>query len=317
MLLLALALACAPDKGADDDDVGSGEDTGQSDTGSDRETDASPAGSDGCGVAPAHASGGVQVTLDVGSAGDGERGFWLSLPADYDPDLPHRLVVGYAGTSWYGEWIQPYLALEDGAPGSGEIFVYPDPLWRDFDGWGNMGGWLLGPHAAPADGDQDLVFTEGLLDYMEDNYCVDTERVFATGHSWGGDMAQVVSCFMGDRFTASVPVAANRPYWFEASSGWAECAGDTAVWTMFGVSDDHFTWQDYGGQYGDECRDFWVDARGCDASDETDLGFGEEGECVSYGGCSADTRYCLYGPETGHQIPAYYSEATMGFFRGF
>lgn len=274
--------------------------------------------SPGCGKAPPDAAGGVQVTIDAGPLGDGSRGFWLSRPADYDPSQPHRVIVGYPGTDWVGQQIQPYLDLESDAR-SDELFVYPDPLWRDFDGWGNLGGWVLGPNAYPADGDQDLVFTEAVLDYLEDNYCVDTSRVFATGHSWGGDMAQVVSCFLGARFRASVPVAANRPYWFEeASGGWSTCQGETAVWTMFGVGDDHFTWQDYGGQFGDECRDFWLDARSCAGLEQAvDLGIGAPGECLSYDGCSSPVRYCLYGPETAHQRPDYYPAVTMEFFRSF
>lgn len=272
----------------------------------------------GCGKAALHASGGVQVTLDAGPAGDGKRGFYLSRPANYDPSVPHKLIVGYPGTSWVGKQIQPYLDLEKGAKDD-EIFVYLDPLWRDFTGWGNLGGWLLGPNAAPANGDQDLVFTGAVLDYLEDSYCIDTSRVFATGHSWGGDMAQVVSCFLGDRFRASVPVAANRPYWFESAPGkFISCKGTTAVWTMFGVGDDHFTWQDHPGQFGDECRDFWLDARGCAGADKAkDLGIGAAGECLEYQGCSSDVRYCLYGPATAHQRPDYYPAATMGFFRSF
>jgi polyhydroxybutyrate depolymerase len=238
------------------------------------------------------------------------------LPAGYDSSRPHKLIVGYPGTNWVGEQIRPYLNLERGA--TDEIFVYPDPLWRDFPVWGILGGWVLGPHAAPANGMGDLVFTEAILDHMETHYCIDRERVFATGHSWGGDMAQVVSCFLGDRFRATVPVAANRPYWFEPSDGEVECTGDTAVWTMFGVADDHFTWQDYGGQYGDECRDFWLDERQCDGvSEASNLGWGQAGECVEYTGCSSPTRYCLYGAATGHQIPPYFSAAAMAWFREF
>ena len=120
-------------------------------------------------------------------------------------------------------------------------------LWRDFDGWGTLGGWLLGPYAAPANGDEDLAFTSAILDYMGENYCVDPARVFATGHSWGGDMAMVVACFLGDRFRAAVPVAANRPYWFERDGGWADCVGETAMWHMFGEGDTHFTDQAFAG----------------------------------------------------------------------
>jgi polyhydroxybutyrate depolymerase len=275
------------------------------------------AGSAGCGIAAAHAAGGVQITLDLGAGG--ERGFWLSLPTNYDPEAQHKVVVGYAGTNWAGQQIQPYLNLEDGVRGD-EIFVYPDPLWWDFGGWGTLGGWLLGPYAYPADGDADLVLTEAVLDWVETNYCVDTGRVFATGHSWGGDMAAVAGCFLGERFTAVAPVAANQPYWFRPDVGvFDECTGDPAVWTWFGQDDDHFNSQAYPGEYGDEQVAFWLAWKGCDGSESsTDLGLGTgANECVEYTGCSAQHRYCLYGPASGHQVPSYYSATTIDWFRSF
>ena len=144
--------------------------------------DAGPAlASPGCGQASDLASGGVQLTMETGSEGGGARGYYLSLPENYDPDQPHALVFGYAGTSWLGHQIQPYLNLEEGSVQT--IHVYPDVLWRDFEGWGNMGGWLLGEHAQPAHGMEDLVFTEQLIDHLSETYCIDTGRVFATGHS--------------------------------------------------------------------------------------------------------------------------------------
>ena len=133
-------------------------------------------------------------------------------------------------------------------------------------------------------------------------------------------MAQVVSCFLGDRFRASVPVAANRPYWFESSNGEdLQCTGQTAVWTMFGINDEHFSWQSYPGEFGDECRDFWLEENGCEsASEYSDLNLGPDFECVEFEGCTTTTRYCLYAAEHGHQIPSdYYAIETMRFFHAF
>lgn len=269
--------------------------------------------SPGCGKPPPDAADGVNVTIDAGPEGDGQRRFYLRRSPDYDPDVPHRLIFGFPGTDWVGEMIEPYFGLAGAAD---EIFVYPDPLWRDFEGWGTYGGWLLGPYAAPAAGNQDLVFVEAVIDYMETHYCIDPDRVFATGHSWGGDMAQVVACFLADRFTATVPVAANTPYWFMDGGQPIDCPGDTAVWTMFGQADDHFNSQDPGLQ----CRDFWLADRGCtglDAATPLDLGDAPD-ECVEYQGCAATTRFCLYGPQYAHQIPAdYFAAATMAYFRSF
>jgi polyhydroxybutyrate depolymerase len=290
-------------------------DTGSTDTGS-TDTGTGQAGSPGCGQEAHEPAGGVQLAFNAGDDGDGVRGYFLSRPRDYDPDTPHALVFGYAGTDWTGEQIQPYLDLETETDDD-VIYVYPDPLWRTFTGWGEYGGWVLGPHAAPADGMGDLVFTEALLDALRQDWCVDDDRVFTTGHSWGGDMAAVVACFLGDRFTASVPVAANQPYWFEPTGGEDfSCTGSAAVWTFFGSADDHFTWQDYPGQFGDAQDAFWREEHGCADTSQT-LDYGREGDCVAWDGCHIETRYCLYGPNTGHQVPSYYGEAAMGWFTSF
>ena len=132
-------------------------------------------------------------------------------------------------------------------------------------------------------------------------------------------MAQVVSCFMGDRFRATVPVAANYPYWFESSDNQrANCVGTVAVWTMFGENDTHFTGQDYPGAYGDACRDFWLEENECDGVNNHSVLEWGEAECVGYLGCKDEVQYCLYDAQWGHQIPQdYFAQASMDFFRQF
>ena len=112
-------------------------------------------------------------------------------------------------------------------------------------GKGNLGGWLLGPHAAPADGMQDLDFTAALIADIGRRYCIDPQKVFATGHSWGGDMAQGCELLQGGFFRATVPVAANRPTGLSRNLMLRLAATEAAVWTMFGINDGHFTWQGF------------------------------------------------------------------------
>jgi polyhydroxybutyrate depolymerase len=313
MLLLLLACATVPtDKPESDDSAAVSDDSGAPD---DTGTPASTR-SAGCGLPTSLPPGGLQQTVDAGVAGDGERGYWLSLPEGYDPEQAYALVLGYPGTNWLGEDIAPYLDLEQHSAGD-TIFAYPDPLWRDFEGWGNYGGWLLGPHANPAQGDQDLVFTAALLDRLEAELCIDTDRIHVTGHSWGGDMAAVVGCFLGDRVAKTAPVAANRPYWFEpAGGGDFDCVGSAAVWTFFGEDDTHFTWQDYPGQYGEEQDAFWATEHAC-AEEVDTLDHVGLGDCIAHTGCAAETRYCLYPPDSGHQRPDAFPAAVMRWFAQF
>lgn len=269
----------------------------------------------GCGLAPAHARGGVQLTREFSASAGGERSWYMTIPTTYDAEVPHRVVFGYPGTGWLGTQIRPYLNLE--TVSANTIYVYPDPLWRNFPGWGTLGGWQLGPHAGPAVGMEDITFTAELLSFVADNYCVDTSRVFATGHSWGGDMAAVVGCFLGDRFAAVVPIAANRPYWFEPSGGGEPaCVGEPAVWTFFGVADSHFTGQPFTGAYGVEQNAFWEERFGC-SDEQRELGIAADGECTESLGCATTTRFCLYGAASGHQAPPYYAAEISRWFASF
>ena len=270
----------------------------------------------GCHLPASHSSGGVQVQMDFGDLAGSERGFFLVIPDGYDSSQSHRLIMGFSGRDWTGEPMRGYLNLEDGT--LGEIFVYPDPKFRTFNGWGDYRGWLLGDYAGPATGDEDFHFVRAMVDYLSQNYCIDTTQIFATGHSWGGDMSHVLACFLGDVVRAAVPVAANTPYWFVDSNGESvSCNGNTAVWTMFGVADDAFPNQPYPGAYGEEANDFWRTQNNCEL-ESVDLGFGSPEECWAYSSCNNKTRYCLYSEQYGHEIPHnYYSEATMTFFRQF
>jgi len=281
--------------------------------------DAIPIPSLGCGAQAMHDPGGTRVTIQTGVPGDGLRRFFLVIPENYDPNVAHKLIFGFAGTNWLGQDIRDYLRLETDARND-EIYVYPDVLFRDFEGWGNYGGWLLGPHARPANGEQDLVFVRAIVDFLKAEYCIDSDRIFATGHSWGGDMAHVVACFLGDIFTASAPAAANRPYWFEQDNGQpVACEGNTAIWSFFGVADEHFAEaQAYPGEYGDQCRDFWLLENRCEGvAANMVIDLDPDGQCLVYQGCETETRYCLYGPASGHQIPGYFPETIMEWFRSF
>lgn len=140
--------------------------------------------------------------------------------------------------------------LEEGLKDA--ILVYPGQKYR----WDGDGGWALGPEAGDYGGGEDIRFTAELLDLIERDYTVDRARIFATGHSSGGDMAAVVGCFLGDRFRALAPIAANRPYWLGTPPSAAACRGRPAVWTIFGLNDDHFGATSPDGAFGIEQNTF-------------------------------------------------------------
>ena len=57
----------------------------------------------------------------------------------------------------------------------------------------------------------DVQMVGALLDHIEATFCVDTERVYATGMSDGGAMTSVLACRMRNRFAAFGAVALVLP----------------------------------------------------------------------------------------------------------
>ena len=82
------------------------------------------------------------------------------------------------------------------------IIVYPQGLT------GSASTSWQGPsYASP--GVDDIEFVSDLLDYLEDNFCIDTNRVYASGKSNGGGFVDLLACSdVGDKFAAFAMAAA-------------------------------------------------------------------------------------------------------------
>jgi polyhydroxybutyrate depolymerase len=88
------------------------------------------------------------------------------------------------------------------------IVVYPQGLntpGRLTDPEGNRPGWQS---KAGDLGDRDLKFFDAILASLEQEYRVDTNRLFATGHSNGGAFTYLLWSARGKRFTAFAPSGA-------------------------------------------------------------------------------------------------------------
>lgn len=86
------------------------------------------------------------------------------------------------------------------------VAVHPDGR-DDVELLGRVGrGWDIAP------GDtRDTAFVRALLDAIERERCIDRRRVFATGFSNGGFLANLLGCQLGDRLAAIATVAGARP----------------------------------------------------------------------------------------------------------
>ncbi|CRY44929.1 alpha/beta hydrolase-fold protein [Burkholderia pseudomallei] len=191
---------------------------------------------------------------DFSSLAGGERNFLISMPKNFSGDQEYKLVFVFSGTGstsrdtkeFIGDmWPNHRVGLEQGMQDT--VFIYPDAKERFFEDWGMNRGWLLGKNSPgekgrPSDSKmEDINFVNELFEFISKKIKIKKDGIFATGHSWGGDMTSVVACFSSVPFRAIAPVAANQPFWFKRKDGgYEKCPTSTEVWIWFGKDDEYF-----------------------------------------------------------------------------
>ncbi|HOU92478.1 MAG TPA: prolyl oligopeptidase family serine peptidase, partial [Polyangiaceae bacterium] len=227
---------------------------------------------------------GGYVTIQSGSD---TRGFAVRLPDDYDNQHPYPVVFGFhwnggnskevdtGGTNGYQ---MAHFGLQK-LSGNGAIFVAPDGLNA---GWANSGG-------------RDLRFVDDMVQLIEENYCVDTTRLFANGFSYGGGMSYALACARADVFRG---VAI---YDGAVLSGCDGGNDPIAYWQMAGLTDGVCTID-----MARPMRDRFVQNNGCTPQEPPQppqpppyLSPGGH-VCTDYAGCSGEhpLRWCVH--QSGH-----------------
>jgi poly(3-hydroxybutyrate) depolymerase len=246
-----------------------------------------------------------RFTIDVGGT---MREYILAVPDNYDPSKPYRLIFGWhplggSAQQVAGNGNSGYYGLQSQASGSA-IFVAPEglPFSGSSLGWGNSNG-------------QDIAFLEAMLARFRAELCIDENRIFSTGFSFGGMFSFAAGCSPGGMMRAIAPQAGNIQV--------SRCEdGDrpVAVMGFHGVDD---TVVDIDG--GRDGRDVFVERNGCGQATMPVTPSWCDGlsasnqpcECVSYQDC--DPGYPVIWCEfKGPHTPAPNSGATIwNFFSQF
>jgi poly(3-hydroxybutyrate) depolymerase len=239
-----------------------------------------PEGSAGCGLG----AEGIATELDV----DGQtRSFELSLPPDYDPGKTYPLVFALHGLGGYGLLAKSYFGLQWSAA-SEAILVYPDALPLQLFGF--QAGWELSPYG------YDFDFFDALYAHLAASLCVDLDRVFATGHSFGGYMSNSLGCYRSEVLDAIAPVAGGPP-------AYGGCGAPIGVWLTHGSADATVVLSE-----GKSALARWRTTNGCSAESEDT----SPSPCVAYKGCARELHWCEH--TGGHEWPDFAPGAIWDFF---
>lgn len=128
-----------------------------------------------------------------------KRSFLVHLAPSYGSQ-PQAVVIDYHGYDNTAQATAQHTNFGAEADKAGFILVLPQA--ED-----NPPSWDAGIGAFGPTGDADDVqFTRDLLSYLEQNYCVDANRIYVAGYSLGGGMAYRVACTLSDQIAALATV---------------------------------------------------------------------------------------------------------------
>ncbi len=267
-------------------------------------TGGSGAMTSGCGATPPALGPSNPQTIDVtdSTGATAAREFYVSVPSDYDPTKPYRLIFAWhyaggsaatlAGTGFSGGYygVQPKLPEAIYVAGQG---LESTPGDATTTGWPNTNGG-------------DIAFLNAMLTWLESNLCVDTTRIMSTGMSYGGIMSDTIGCQMPDVFRA-VAVMSGALYQFGRGS---TCKShDVAAWITHGTAD---TTVDISGD--ETARDQFLADNHCGTTSTAV----DPAPCLSYDGCDSGypVVWCPVDGE-GHTIPSFAAAAIATFLGQF
>jgi polyhydroxybutyrate depolymerase len=246
----------------------------------------------GCGASDPLESGRASI-----SVGGTMREYILRVPDGYDANVPHKLIFAFharGGTASQvsGANNNDYYGLYSKAGGTA-IFVSGEGIDM---GWRNTGG-------------RDIDLVKAQIALFDSKLCIDHDRIFSVGFSFGGMMSDAVGCAMADVFRAIAPMAGAVP---NDEHPYSECNQPNmhpiAVWMAHGTSDNVVPIDD-----GKDALNIFLARAGCGAQTMPVA----PSPCVAYQGC--DPNYPIHFCEWdgGHGVPSFASQAIWDFFDQF
>lgn len=245
--------------------------------------------SPGCGISTSLKTGNFTESINGAN-----RRWMIDVPANYDPNKPYRLIfvwhpLGGSGSQVVNGGFNGLKSLSQGSA----IFATADGLQGSNNETSGTGWWNVNG------GDMKLV--QAMLDKINNGLCIDQERIFSTGFSFGGMMSYTL------------------PFEFNVFRAIAPCSGKTGVidYTTkytnpvpilaFHGNTDTFVATNLGKAFFDR----YAARNSCGTQTRAVTPTG----CVEYQGCTASSTWCLFngGHTTWSEQPA----AIWKFFSQF
>jgi polyhydroxybutyrate depolymerase len=214
------------------------------------------------------------------------RKFITYIPASYRPDQPAPLVINLHGRGGSNTDQIIISQLHAKAEDAGFIVVSPQATGVPATWW---------PAPGP-NGQADLEFFRLLIATLESQHSIDPARIYVTGLSNGGAMANRLACTMSDVIAAIAPVAGAHP-----QMETCEAALPVAVIIFHGTQDSIIPYVGDGDYLPSVAAwsSAWAQRNQCDLNPETEAPYPSI-QSETWSGCAGEATVSLYTVEGGH-----------------
>jgi len=235
------------------------------------------------------------------------RTYLVQIPPAYAPSRVYPVVFVFHGGG--GNAKQSYSWGLQRAAGATEaaIFVFPNGLpLKDGVGWDDA-----------ADG-ADLPFFDNMLKNLAAAYCIDSEKIFVAGFSWGGDFVVALACRRADVIRA-VEANSTDDEFKDAKNHLTYRGLPCAAHKRPAIRFEHAENGDssYPPPFFATTSQLFRYLNSCSTATESIPSSTAGTKCVSYGACSSGYAECVFDKRMDHTLPPNWAEDTWQFFASF
>jgi polyhydroxybutyrate depolymerase len=226
-----------------------------------------------CAPALPHAKGKSTVSMQFGGM---NRSFILYIPAGYDGTKRLPLVFDVHGyTSWADEQLTR-SKWDKMADKEGFVLIDPEGVNKSWNA-----GSCCGSNTQ-----DDVGFFRAMVEKASSELCIDSKRVYVSGHSNGGAMTYRLGCEAADIFAAIAPVCG----WMTISN--CSPTRPVPVLAIRGLNDTTVTISTADGDINE-----WLSNDQCSKTPVT-----TSGVCKTYTACAAGTQLSDCRPRGNHDF---------------
>ena len=261
--------------------------------------------SGGCGKTAARIG---DFTLSTVDGNNKARQFMVLVPGNYSDKKTYPIVFVFHGAG--GSAAESYSWGLQNAPGAATaaIFVFPNGI--QYESYGI--GWNDSKNG------YDMAFFDNMLRVVEAGYCIDTQRVFAAGFSWGGDFVVALTCARGNVLRAVAINSTTDEYKTATDSKTYEnspCPSMVHPPVRFVHAADGDA--EYPAPLFATTSSLYRRFNVCSTSSKAVTSTVSGMSCVSYNSCTKEFVECSFPSSIGHALPPNWAKDTWAFFSTF